>query len=224
MRVLLVEDQAKLLAFTKKGLEELGISVDALTDGDEAYARALATPYDALVLDIMLPGRDGLSILRGLREARNSIPVILLTARAALPEKLEGLDLGADDYMTKPFAVEELAARVRTVVRRRAGEPAHLLRIGDLAMDLLARKVTRGDVEIILSVREFELLEFLMRSPGRVFGRVQIYEHVWGYDMDLESNLVEVYVQRLRAKIDRDHQPKLIRTIRGAGYVLGEKD
>lgn len=224
MRILLVEDQAKLLAFTKKGLEELGIFVDALADGDEAYARALTTPYDALVLDIMLPGRDGLSILRGLREARNSIPIILLTARAALPEKLEGLDLGADDYLTKPFAVEELAARLRTVVRRRAGEPSHLLRVADLSMDLLARKVTRGEVEIALSVREFELLEFLIRSPGRVFGRVQIYEHVWGYDMDLESNLVEVYVQRLRAKIDRDHQAKLIRTVRGIGYVFGGED
>lgn len=224
MRILLVEDQAKLLAFAKKGLEELGISVDAVSDGDEAYTRALTTPYDALVLDIMLPGRDGLSILRGLREKKNAVPVILLTARAALPEKLEGLDLGADDYLTKPFFVEELAARLRTVIRRRAGEPSHLLRVADLCMDLIARRVTRGAEEITLSAREFELLEFLMRSPGRVFGRVQIYEHVWGYDMDLESNLVEVYVQRLRAKIDKNREPKLIRTVRGAGYALGGED
>ncbi len=223
MRILLVEDQAKLRSFAKKGLEELGISVEAVGDGDEAFRRATETPYDALVLDIMLPGRDGLSILRGLRERRNTVPVILLTARATLPEKLEGLDLGADDYLTKPFFVEELAARLRTVVRRKAGEPAHLLRVADLAMDLLARKVTRGGEEIVFTTREFELLEFLMRSPGRVFGRVQIYEHVWGYDMDLESNLVEVYMQRLRAKIDKDREPKLLRTVRNAGYVLDGK-
>ena len=223
MRILLVEDQAKLRAFAKKGLEELGISVEAVGDGDEAFRRATEMPYDALVLDIMLPGRDGLSILRGLRERRNTVPVILLTARATLPEKLEGLDLGADDYLTKPFFVEELAARLRTVVRRKAGEPSHLLRVADLTMDLLARKAMRGGEEIVLTTREFELLEFLMRSPGRVFGRVQIYEHVWGYDMDLESNLVEVYMQRLRAKIDKDREPKRLRTVRNAGYVLDGK-
>ena len=222
MRILLLEDQPRLLASTKKGLEDMGFSVDAVEDGDTALDLATSTPYDALVLDIMVPGRDGLSILRMLRDKRATVPVILLTSRSALPEKLEGLNLGADDYMTKPFYVEELAARLRTVVRRKAGEPDHLLRVGDLHMDLLHRKVTRGGEDITLSVREFELLEFLMRAPGRVFGRVQIYEHVWGYGMDLESNLVEVYMQRLRAKIDKDREPKLLRTIRGAGYALGE--
>ncbi len=222
MRILLLEDQPALLASTKKGLEEMGFAVDAIADGDSAMKRALVTPYDALVLDIMVPGRDGLSILRVLREKRNAVPVILLTARAALPEKIEGLNLGADDYLTKPFFIEELAARLRTVVRRHAGEPAHLLRVADLSLDLLARKATRGDEALELSVREFELLEFFMRAPGRVFSRVQIYEHVWGYGADIESNLVEVYVQRLRAKIDKDREPKLLRTIRGAGYALGE--
>jgi len=221
MRILLLEDQNKLLSFARKGLEEQGILVDAVSDGDEAWEMAVSTPYDALVLDIMVPGRDGLSILRGLRERRSTVPVILLTARGALPEKIEGLNLGADDYMTKPFYVEELAARLRTVARRHAGEAGHLVRVEDLVMDLLARKVTRGGAEIELSTREFELLEHLMRSPGRVFGRMQIYEHVWGYNMDPETNLVEVYIQRLRAKIDKDHDKKLIRTVRGVGYALG---
>ena len=222
MRILLLEDQPTLLASTKKGLEEMGFGVDSFDDGDDAMAQALNTPYDALILDIMVPGRDGLSILRALRDQRNAVPVILLTARAALPEKIEGLNLGADDYLTKPFFIEDLAARLRTVVRRRAGEPAHLLRVADLSLDLLSRKGTRGDIGLELSVREFDLLEFFMRSPGRVFSRVQIYEQVWGYGADIESNLVEVYVQRLRAKIDKDREPKLLRTVRGAGYALGE--
>ena len=221
MRILLVEDQAKLLSFAKKGLEEQGIQVDAISDGDEAWEMATTVPYDALVLDIMVPGRDGLSILRGLREKRNNVPVILLTARSTLPEKIEGLNLGADDYMTKPFFVEELAARLHTVVRRKAGDSSHLLRVDDLCINLLERKVSRGGVDIELSTREFELLEHLMRSPGRVFGRMQIYEHVWGYNMDPETNLVEVYIQRLRSKIDKDHDKKLIRTVRGVGYALG---
>ena len=200
----------------------MGFGVDAFDDGDDAMAQALSIPYEALVLDIMVPGRDGLSILRALRERRNAVPVILLTARAALPEKIEGLNLGADDYLTKPFFIEELAARLRTVVRRRAGEPAHLLRVADLSLDLLTRKATCSGIGLELSVREFDLLEFFMRAPGRVFSRVQIYEQVWGYGTDIESNLVEVYVQRLRAKIDKDRETKLLRTVRGVGYALGE--
>lgn len=222
MRVLLLEDQEILRTSTRTGLEELGFAVEAVENGDIALELSLSTPYDAIVLDIMVPGRDGLSILRALREKHLATPVILLTARSALPEKIEGLDLGADDYLTKPFYIEELAARLRTVVRRKAGTPSHLLKVADLHLDLLVRKATRDGREIELSVREFELLEFLMRSPGRVYSRVQIYEHVWGYGMDLESNLVEVYIQRLRAKIDKGHEVKLLRTVRGAGYALGE--
>ena len=222
MRILLLEDQEILRTSTRTGLEELGFAVDAVEDGDTALEQALSTPYDALVLDIMVPGRDGLSILRALREKHLVTPVILLTARSALPERIEGLNLGADDYLTKPFYIEELAARLRTVVRRNVGSPSHLLKVGDLNLDLLARKASRDAREIEFSVREFELLEFLMRSPGRVYSRVQIYEHVWGYGMDLESNLVEVYIQRLRAKIDQGHEVKLLRTVRGAGYALGE--
>jgi two-component system OmpR family response regulator len=222
MHILLLEDQDRLRASTQKGLEEMGFAVDAVEDGDVALERSLTNPYDALVLDIMVPGRDGLSILRVLRDKKNATPVILLTARATLPEKLEGLNLGADDYLTKPFYIEELAARLRNVVRRSSGAPTHLLKVADLQMDLITRQASRGGRAIELSVREFSLLEHLMRSPGRVFSRVQIYEHVWGYGMDLESNLVEVYVQRLRAKIDKEHDAKLLRTIRGAGYTLGE--
>ncbi|QTN32636.1 response regulator transcription factor [Akkermansiaceae bacterium] len=222
MRVLLLEDQESLRSSTQKGLEEMGFAVDAVEDGDVALAQALETPYDALVLDIMVPGRDGLSILRVLREKKHTTPVILLTARSTLPERIEGLNLGADDYLTKPFYIEELAARLRTVARRHSGAVGHLLEVGDLHMDLITRKASRGGAEIDLSAREFQLLEFFMSTPGRVFSRVQIYEQVWGYGMDLESNLVEVYVQRLRAKIDKDHGKKLIRTIRGAGYALGE--
>jgi two-component system, OmpR family, response regulator len=222
MRILLLEDQDRLRASTQKGLEEMGFAVDAVEDGDLALEQALTHPYDAVVLDIMVPGRDGLSILRVLREKKKATPVILLTARSTLPERVEGLNLGADDYLTKPFYVEELAARLRTVVRRHSGAPMHLLKVADLHMDLVTRQVSRGGQGMELSVREFALLEFLMRSPERVFSRVQIYEHVWGYGMDLESNLVEVYVQRLRAKIDKDHEVKLLRTVRGAGYALGE--
>lgn len=222
MRILLLEDQERLRASTQKGLEEMGFAVDAVEDGDLALEHALGMHYDALVLDIMVPGRDGLSILRALRERKQATPVILLTARSALPEKLEGLNLGADDYLTKPFFIEELAARLRTIVRRNSGAPTHLLKTADLQMDLLTRQVTRGGNKIELSAREFELLEFLMRTPSRVFSRVQLYEHVWGYGMDLESNLVEVYMQRLRAKIDKDYEQKLLRTVRGAGYTLDD--
>lgn len=221
MRVLLLEDQECLRNATRKGLEEMGFVVDAVADGDVALNKASSAPYDALVLDIMVPGRDGLSLLRVLRERKNATPVILLTARSTLPEKVEGLSLGADDYLTKPFYIEELAARLLAVVRRNAGAPTHLLEVEDLRMDLMTRTVSRGGAAIKLSTREFQLLEFLMRKPGRVYSRVQLYEQIWGYGMDLESNLVEVYMQRLRAKIDKAHDRKLLRTIRGSGYALG---
>ena len=162
MRILLLEDQDRLRASTQKGLEEMGFAVDAVEDGDLALEQALTHPYDAVVLDIMVPGRDGLSILRVLREKKKATPVILLTARSTLPERVEGLNLGADDYLTKPFYVEELAARLRTVVRRHSGAPMHLLKVADLHMDLVTRQVSRGGQGMELSVREFALLEFLM--------------------------------------------------------------
>lgn len=222
MRVLVVEDQERIASFIEKGLKEQGFTIDLVHDGDDGYGLATTEPYDAIVLDIMVPGRDGLSILKNLRKQGNTVPVILLTARSELDERLEGLNLGADDYMTKPFYIEELVARLHTVVRRSAGEATHLYKVEDLSMNLVTRSVRRGDVEIHLSVREFSLLEFLMRSPGRVVSRMQICEHVWNYSFDPDTNLIDVYIQRLRKKIDKDFDPKLIETVRGVGYRLGK--
>jgi DNA-binding response OmpR family regulator len=221
VNVLVVEDQKKIASFVKKGLEEQGFVVDVCLDGDEGYRLATTHSYEAIVLDIMLPGRDGLSILRNLRDQRNGVPVILLTARSELNERLEGLNLGADDYLTKPFYVEELAARLQTVARRSSGEGLNILQVDDLTVNLATREVRRAEESVHLTVREFALLEYLMRSPGRVLTRTQICEHVWNYDFDPETNLVDVYIQRLRKKIDRPHENKLIHTVRGVGYRIG---
>ena len=220
MKILVIEDEKKIASFIRKGLEAQGFVVDAAFRGDDGYALAVAHPYDAVVLDIMLPGRDGLSILRSLRERKMTVPVILLTARGELNERLEGLNLGADDYLTKPFFVEELIARLQAVTRRTAGKPQSLLEADDLTVNLLTREVMRGGRRIELTAREFALLEQLMRAPGRVFTRVQICEQVWSYDFDPGTNIVDVYVQRLRKKIDGDAPVKLIETIRGVGYRL----
>lgn len=220
MKILLIEDEKKIAAFARKGLEAQGFVVDVCGHGDEGYALALANPYDALVLDIMLPGKDGLSILRNLRERKLALPVILLTARSELNERLEGLNLGADDYLTKPFHIEELIARLHAVTRRAAGTSQSILAVGDLKMNLLTRKVTRAGQAIELTAREFSLLEHLLRSPGRVLTRVEICERVWDYNFDPGTNLVEVYIQRLRKKVDGDSAKKLIETIRGVGYRI----
>jgi DNA-binding response OmpR family regulator len=222
MRVLVVEDQERIASFIEKGLKEQGFVVDMTRDGDDGYALATIEPYDAIVLDIMLPGRDGLSILKNLRKKGNNVPVLLLTARSELDERLEGLNLGADDYMTKPFYIEELIARLHTIVRRSSGEATHLLKVEDLFMDLVNRVVKRGEEEIQLSMREFSLLEYLMKSPGRVVSRMQICEHVWNYSFDPDTNLVDVYIQRIRKKVDREFPTKLIETVRGVGYRIGK--
>jgi two-component system OmpR family response regulator len=222
MRILVVEDQDKFLSFIKKGLEEQGFAVDTTSDGDDAYAIASSTPYDLIVLDIMLPGRDGLSILRTLREEGNAVPVILLTARTGLNERIEGLNLGADDYLPKPFYIEELIARIHTIVRRSSGHSANVLRVDDLVLNLATRDVKRDTQSIELTTREFSLLEYLMRSPGRVLSRIQICEHVWNYDFDPGTNLVDVYIKRLRKKIDKAWDEKLIHTVRGVGYRIGD--
>ena len=218
MTILVVEDEKKLAGFVAKGLEEHGFKVTVSHDGNEAYALACAEAYDLIVLDIMLPGRDGLSILRGLRDRKNAVPVILVTARSEMNERIEGLNLGADDYIVKPFFVDELLARVQAVLRRTAGDPLSVLRAGDLAVSLIDRTVRRGDQEILLPPREFTLLAFLMRSPGRVFTRVQLLEHVWGFGFDPQTNLVEVCVGRLRSKIDEPDAPSRIESVRGVGY------
>jgi len=220
MKVLVVEDEKKIASFVRKGLEAQGFVVDVTHNGDDGYALATTRPYDAAVLDIMLPGRDGLSILRNLRDRKSGLPVILLTARSELNERLEGLNLGADDYLTKPFHIEELIARLHAVTRRTAGERQSILSVADLDLNLLTRKVTRGGESIELTVREFALLEHLMRSPGRVLTRVEITERVWEYNFDPGTNLVDVYIQRIRKKVDGAHPDKLIETIRGVGYRI----
>ena len=220
MHVLVVEDEKKTASFIAKGLKEQGLVVDVVHNGDDGYHLATTEPFDAIVLDIMLPGRDGLSILRNLRAKHNNVPVILLTARSELNERVEGLNLGADDYLTKPFYIEELTARLHSLIRRSAGESSNIMRTGDLRVDLMTREVFRGEREITLSPREFALLEYLLRSPGRVLTRTQICEHVWNYHFDPDTNVVGVYIQRLRSKIDADEELKLIETVRGVGYRI----
>lgn len=224
MNILVVEDDAKIASFVKKGLQEQGFVVDVARDGDDGYYRASEQSYDAVVLDIMLPGRDGLSILRNLRESGNAVPVILLTARASLNERVEGLNLGADDYLTKPFYTEELIARILAISRRKSGDEQSIRSVGDLSLNLITRDVRRGGQPIDLAPREFNLLELLMRSPGRVYTRTQILEHVWGYDFDPQTNVVDVYIRRVRQKIDSDSGTPMIQTVRGVGYRIPQPE
>jgi two-component system, OmpR family, response regulator len=218
VRVLVVEDEKKLAGFIRKGLEEHGFAVTVSHNGDDAHALARTEPFDLIVLDVMLPGRDGLSILKSLRDQKNTVPVILVTARSETNERVEGLNLGADDYIAKPFFMDELIARVQAVLRRTSGEQLSVLCAGDLTVNLITREVRRGRDEIVLPPREFSLLEYLMRSPGRVFTRSQILEHVWGYSFDPGTNLVDVCIQRLRAQIDAGRPASFIEAVRGVGY------
>jgi DNA-binding response OmpR family regulator len=218
MQVLFVEDEAKIANFVRAGLKEEGFVVDYCDNGNEGYWRALNNQYDAIVLDIMVPGKDGLSILKHLRRQGHNVPVILLTARNELDDRLEGLNLGADDYIAKPFFVEELVARIHAVVRRSGGERQNRLSVGPIELDRLTREVTRDGKAIELTSREFNLLEYLMRSPGRVFTRTQILEHVWGYDFNPNTNVVDVCIKRIRKKIDFINETSWIESIRGVGY------
>lgn len=220
MRVLVVEDEKKLASFVRNALQEAGMVVNVSHHGDEALQLAEETPFDAIVLDIMLPGRDGLSILRRLREKRNSVPILLVTARADVSERIEGLNQGADDYLAKPFSTGELIARLHAICRRMGEARFSLLKVGDLTLNLVTREVSRAGVAMELAPREFTFLQFLMRAPGRVHSRTQICEHVWEYHFDPGTNLVDVYVQRLRRKIDDSHEVKLLHTIRGVGYTI----
>lgn len=220
MRVLLAEDEKKVSNHIRNALREAGFAVDEVHRGDEALEFALATSYDVIILDVMMPGRDGLSILKILREKRHSVPVMLLTARGEVSERVEGLMLGADDYLSKPFSMDELVARVHVLARRSKSDLLSVLSVQDLTANLLTREVKRGGQVIDLSVREFSLLEYLMRGTGRVLSRTQIIEHVWDYHFDTGSNVVDVYIQRLRRKIDDGHAVKLLQTVRGVGYLL----
>jgi len=218
MNILIVDDEKKLAQFIRKGLEENGFAVTVSHNGDEAYSLACIEPFDLIVLDIMLPGRDGLSILKNLRGRKNTVPVILVTARSEATERVEGLRLGADDYIAKPFYMDELIARVQTVLRRTSGDPLSILRAEELSVNLMTREVTCSAKPLTLAPREFALLEYLIRSPGRVFTRSQILEHVWGYGFDPGTNVVDVCVQRLRIKIDEGRSESFIEAVRGVGY------
>ncbi len=220
MRVLVIEDEKKIASFVRNGLREEGFTVEVCHRGDEALERLTHEPYDLAVLDIMLPGRDGLSVLKLLRERRIGLPVLILSARGETSERIEGLDLGADDYLAKPFSIEELTARLRALLRRRSGENLSLYKVDDLTLNLVTREVRRQDRAIELTPREFSLLETLMRAPGRVFTRTQLCERVWEYQFDPGTNLVDVYIQRLRRKIDDGAERKLLQTRRGVGYYL----
>jgi len=218
VKVLVVEDDKKLSGFIRKGLEAEGFIVDLCDHGDEGFALAKTKSYDAIVLDIMLPGRDGLSILRNLRERSIETPVIVLTARGSLNERLDGLNLGADDYMAKPFFVEELAARLRVVTRRSGEEGKSILSNGNLSLNLMTREVKVEGAPVELTSREFALLSYLIRSAGRVYSRAQICEHVWSYHFDPATNIVDVYIQKLRKKLDVGSGGSIIETVRGVGY------
>jgi len=222
MRVLVVEDEKKTASFVRKALQADSFAVDVMANGEDALLAAAGTPFDAIVLDIMLPGRDGLSVLRQLRERKNTTPVLLLSARGEVNERIEGLNLGADDYLPKPFELAELVARVRALTRRGGENKPVVLRVADLSLDTVTHKAQRGGAEIELTAREYRLLEFLMRSAGRLCGRMMILEKVWDYDFDPGTNLVDVYIRRLREKIDSTFEPKLLHTVRGSGYVLKE--
>ena len=220
MKLLVIEDETKIASLLKKGLQEQGFQVDISGDGEDGLERATTTPYDAIVIDIMLPKRDGLSVLKTLRLRKVTAPVMIITARGDVNERVEGLNLGADDYMAKPFSMDEVVARVRALVRRVTGETITLYKVGDLIMNLVTREVLRGTRRINLTTREFRLLEHLMRLPAQVVTRTQLIERVWEYHFDPGTNLVDVYIQRLRRKTDDGEDVKLIQTVRGVGYCV----
>ena len=221
MRALLVEDDHTIAAFIARGLHEAGVTVDQEADGEQGLRAALAQPFDVAIVDVMLPGRDGLSLIEELRRHRVLTPVLILSARRTVDDRVKGLQAGGDDYLTKPFAFAELLARVQALVRRatRAPDPT-TLEVADLQLDLLSRRVTRGGRAIDLRPREFTLLEYLLRNPGRIISRTMILSQVWNYNFDPQTNVVDVLVSRLRDKIDRPFETRLLHTIRGVGYVL----
>lgn len=222
MRILLAEDERDLNRILTKKLTSEGYSVDSCFDGDEAIDHLTCADYDAIILDIMMPGSDGFAVLRSLRNARKTSPVLFLTARDSISDRVKGLDSGANDYLVKPFSFEELLARVRAMIRTAHGSVSSELKVADLVLDTASGRVTRGGREITLSAKEYALLEYLMHNAGLVLSREKIEDHIWNYDYEGGTNVVDVYISYLRKKIDDGHEQKLIRTVRGRGYMLSE--
>ena len=221
MRIIIVEDDSKIAQFVSKGLTEAGYQVDHESDAESAIPQMIDTEYDAAVVDVMLPGMDGLSLIETVRARGVDTPILILSARRSVDDRVRGFQKGGDDYLTKPFSFSELLARLQALIRRSSKITAPtVLELGDLRLDLLSRAVQRGNNDIALQPREFSLLEYLLRNAGRVVSKTVIMEHVWNYDFDPQTNVVDVLVSRLRAKIDRDYDEKLIHTVRGVGYVL----
>lgn len=224
MRLLVVEDDQRLAAVLRQGLKEQGYGVDLAPDATQGFDMATTYEYDAILLDVMLPSRSGLDVLRDLRARGSRSPILVLSARSAVGERIRGLDLGADDYLSKPFEFQELLARLRAITRRPAVQPRTTLKAADVEMDLSRREVSRGGRRLDLTTREFALLEYFLRRKGLLLTRSMILDHVWDSDYDGGSNLVEVYVNYLRRKTEQDGAPRLIQTVRGAGYVLKEAE
>ena len=220
MHILVVEDEKKVASFVKKGLEEEHYSVDLAYDGDEGLYKLAVNRYDLIILDIMLPNKDGLEVIKEIRSKKNTTPVIMLTAKDSLENKIEGLDSGADDYLTKPFAFSELIARIRAILRRDSLEKSNILKFHYLQLDLITHKVYRAGEEIELTNKEYSLLEYFMRNPNKILTRTMISESVWTYDFDTFTNVIDVYINFLRNKIDKKGFSKLIHTVRGVGYIL----
>jgi heavy metal response regulator len=223
MRVLLVEDERRIADFIRKGLSESGYAVDVAYDGDEALDWPTVADFDLIILDVMLPVRDGIQVCRELRRRGVRTPVLMLTARDAVEDRVRGLDSGADDYLVKPFAFAELLARLRALSRRQPAVLQRVLKVGDLVLDTVTRKVERRSSSIELTAKEYAILEYLMRHPNQVLTRTMIAEHVWNYDFDNASNVIDVHIRNLRRKIDEPFSGKLIQTMRGAGYVISDR-
>ena len=220
MRILVIEDEVKIAQFIKRGLKEEGYAVDVANDGEEGHFLLSSNEYDAIILDLMLPKIDGLTLCHTLRKEGNQTPIIMLTAKDTVKDKVKGLDSGADDYLPKPFAFEELLARLRVLLRKKDNHVQTQLKVDDLNLDLLTHKVTRGDREIDLTVKEYALLEYLMRNAGNIVTRTMISEHVWDINFDTFTNVIDVYINYLRNKIDSGFPDKMIHTVRGKGYLL----
>ena len=220
MRILVVEDEKKVASFIKKGLEEEFYSVDVAFDGKEGLRLALSEEYDLIILDLMLPFKDGLTILKEIREEKIFTPVLILTARDTIQDKVTGLDSGADDYLAKPFSFEELLARIRALLRRNSIDKNNMLKAGDLKLDTQAHKAFRNDVEVQLTAKEYAILEYLMRNKNRVISRTKLSEHIYEFHFDPETNVIDVYINKLRNKIDKGFEKQIIHTVRGVGYLI----